>query len=222
MIGLTFLSRLNLSYNKLSGPIQDGNQFQTFNDPSYTGMTLAYNASSSAEWYYEDVKQVTKIPDMIGDMRSLKSIDLFHNHLCGAILRSMIGLAFLSRLKLSYNNLSGPIPYGNQFQTFNDLSYTDNQYLCIAPLPQYCPSDGPRYIPIFEGYDDEDRENDKLDKALFYSITSLGFATYFWRIIRILYFKKNRRYFCFRYVEKLTDRIYVAVVLKVVKLKKMI
>ncbi|RYR56232.1 hypothetical protein Ahy_A05g021991 isoform A [Arachis hypogaea] len=81
-----------------------------------------------------------KFPEMIGD------------------IRSMIGLTFLSRLNLSYNKLSGPIQDGNQFQTFNDPSYTGNQHLYVAPLPKYCPSDGPCYVPTFKDYEDEERK----------------------------------------------------------------
>ncbi|XP_057739886.1 receptor kinase-like protein Xa21 [Arachis stenosperma] len=122
----------------------------------------------------------SKIPKMIGDMRSLESIDLSHNDLCGGIPRSMIDLYSLSQLNLSYNNLLRPIPVENQFQTLNDsLNYTGNQYLSGAPLPKYCPGHGLHHVSTFEGYEDEDRENDQLDKALFYSIVSLGFATGF-------------------------------------------
>ncbi|KAL4288695.1 hypothetical protein AHAS_Ahas19G0311900 [Arachis hypogaea] len=79
-----------------------------------------------------------EIPKMIGDIKL--SIDLSHNHFCGAIPRSMIDLTFLSHLNLSYNNLSGPIPGENQFQSLNDpLSYAVNQYLCGAPLPKHRP-----------------------------------------------------------------------------------
>ncbi|RYR47704.1 hypothetical protein Ahy_A07g033651 [Arachis hypogaea] len=160
------------------------------------------------------ISSLTKlIPERIGDIRSLESIDLSHNHLSGAIPKSMIGLNFLSYLNLSYNNLLRSIPVENQFQTLNDpLSYTGNQYLCGAPLPKYC--SGPHHVPTFEGYEDEDRENDQLGKVLFYSIVSFGFATGFGVIIGFLYFKNNWRYVCFEYVEKVADRIYDAVVIK--------
>ncbi|QHO43983.1 hypothetical protein HN51_009463 [Arachis hypogaea] len=203
---LKYVINLDLSNNFLSGSIPIGISSLR----GLIGLNFSYNNLSGV------------IPEMIGDMRSLESLDLSHNHLCGTIPRGMIDLYSLSHLNLSYNNLSGPIPVENQFQTFNDpLSYTGNQYLCGAPLPKHCPGDGPHHVPNIENYEDEDRENDKLDKVLFYSITSIGFATGFWGIVGFLYFKKNWRYVCFGYVEKVADRIYVAVVLKVVKLKKM-
>ncbi|KAL4375551.1 hypothetical protein AHAS_Ahas05G0293100 [Arachis hypogaea] len=239
---LKYVINLDLSNNFLSGSIPIGISSLR----GLIGLNFSYNNLSGV------------IPEMIGDMRSLESLDLSHNHLCGTIPRGMIDLYSLSHLNLSYNNLSGPIPVENQFQTFNDpLSYTGNQYLCGAPLPKHCPGDGPHHVPNIENYEDEDRENDKLDKVLFYSITSIGFATGFWGIvgflyfkknwrendkldkelfysvialafatgfwgiIGVLYFKKNWRYVCFGYVDKVTDRIYVAVVLKVVILKEM-
>ncbi|XP_016167888.1 LRR receptor-like serine/threonine-protein kinase GSO2 [Arachis ipaensis] len=178
---------LDLSNNFLSGSIPTGISFLS----KLVGLNFSYNNLSG------------KIPERIGDMRSLESIDLSHNHLSGAIPRSMIDLNFLSHLNLSYNNLSESIPIENQFQTLNDpLSYTGNQYLSGAPLPKYCLGDGSHHVPTFEGYEDEDRENDQLGKALFYSIVSFGFATGFWVIIGFLYFKNNWRYACFEYVEK--------------------
>ncbi|XP_052195979.1 receptor-like protein EIX2 [Diospyros lotus] len=41
MVSLTFLSHLNLSFNNLSGKIPTNNQFQTFDDPSIYGGSLA-------------------------------------------------------------------------------------------------------------------------------------------------------------------------------------
>ncbi|QHN95361.1 LRR receptor-like serine/threonine-protein kinase [Arachis hypogaea] len=150
-----------------------------------------------------------KLPSTLHNMTSIRSLDFSQNSL------SLI-VPFGKLENFVELNLEGSIPVENQFQTLNDpFSYTGNQYLCGAPLPKYCP--GPHHVPIFEGYEDEDRKNNQLEKALFYSIVSLVFATGFWLIIGFLYFKNNWRYACFEYVEKVADRIYDAVVI----LKKM-
>ncbi|RYQ78980.1 hypothetical protein Ahy_Scaffold8g108451 [Arachis hypogaea] len=146
-----------------------------------------------------------EIPKMIGDMKSLESIDLSHNHL---------SFWYYSKdhLNLSYNNLSGPIPDENQFQVLNDpLSYTGNQYLCGAPLPKHCPGDGPHHVHDIEGYKKEDRENDKLDRVVLLSHSSWlcnRFLGNYWGLV----FQKEL---------EVADKIYVAVILKVVILKEM-
>jgi hypothetical protein len=51
-------------------------------------------------------------------------------------------LTFLSHLNLSFNNLSGKIPNGNQLQTLNDSSiYEGNSLLCGPPLWTKCSED---------------------------------------------------------------------------------
>ncbi|MED6219408.1 hypothetical protein PIB30_035522 [Stylosanthes scabra] len=203
---LKYVVNLDLSNNLLSGSIPTG--------ISSLSRLIGLNLS--------DNHLVGEIPEMMGDMKSLESIDFSHNHLFGAIPRSMSDLTFLSHLNLSYNNLSGPIPDGSQFQVMNDpSSYAGNQYLCGAPLPKLCAGDGPHHVPNIEGNEDEDRENEKVEKVLFYFVIFLGFGTGFWGIIGVLYFKKNWRYVCFGYADKVADRIYVAFVLKKIKVKEM-
>ncbi|KAL4317631.1 hypothetical protein AHAS_Ahas15G0404400 [Arachis hypogaea] len=184
---------IDISNNKLSGLL---------------GLNLSYNNLSG------------EIPAMIGDMRSLESLDFSHNHFFGAIPSSMSSLTFLSHLNLSNNNFSGPIPSGNQFQVLDDpLIYSGNPFLCGVPLKTICPGDVSHQDSHDEGYDDEAGENDKSGKILFYFVIAVGFATGFWGIIGVLYFKNNWRYACFGYVDEVADRIYVAIVLKVAKLK---
>ncbi|MED6149301.1 hypothetical protein PIB30_061087 [Stylosanthes scabra] len=201
---LVLLTNLDLSNNRLEGPIPK----ELSSLSGLHGLNLSFNNLSG------------EIPEMIGDMRSLESIDFSHNKLFGAIPSSMSSLTFLSQLNLSNNNFSGPIPRGNQLQVLNDpLSYTGNPFLCGIPLETICPGDDYHQYPHGGDYEDEAGENDKLDKILVYFVIALGFATGFWGIIGVLYLKNNWRYACFGYVDKVADRIYVAIVLKVAKFK---
>ncbi|MED6121167.1 hypothetical protein PIB30_027652 [Stylosanthes scabra] len=204
---LVLLTNLDLSNNRLDGPIPK----ELSSLCGLHGLNLSYNNLSG------------EIPDMIGDMISLESLDFSDNQLFGAIPSSMSSLTFLSHLNLSNNNFSGPIPRGNQFQVLDDpLIYTGNPFLCGVPLKTICPGGDSHQDPHGGDYEDEAKENDKSDKMMFDSVIALGFATGFWGIIGVLYFKKNLRYACFAYVDEVADRIYVAIVLKVAKLKNML
>jgi hypothetical protein len=159
-----------------------------------------------------------KIPQMIGDMKSLESLDMSHNHLSGTIPKTMSALTYLGHLNLSHNNFSGPIPKDNQFSTFNDPSiYAYNPYLCGTPLPNMCYT-GDISHGTSESKGDED--DSEVEKVLFYFVIALGFATGLWGVIGTLWFKKNWRHAYFRWVEDVADKIYVAVVIEVPKIKK--
>ncbi|KAL4292858.1 hypothetical protein AHAS_Ahas18G0070100 [Arachis hypogaea] len=231
---LKFLSRFDVSNNKLSDKIPStiwnlsSLEWLHLNNNKFQGKLLSFlsNMSNMKNLILLDVGENQRsgfIPSWNGSefsyLQFLKmrrnwlydvNLDLSNNFLSGSIPTGISSLSKLVGLNFSYNNLSGKIP-----ERIGDISYTGNQYLCGAPLPKYCP--GPHHVPIFEGYEDEDRKNNQLEKALFYSIVSLVFATGFWLIIGFLYFKNNWRYACFEYVEKVADRIYDAVVI----LKKM-
>src|SRR4051812_38030380 len=75
------------------------------------------------------------IPEDIGNLVLLESLDLSRNQLSGEIPPSLAGLKSISSLNLSSNSLSGRIPTGNQLRTLVDLSiYSNNSGLCGFPL----------------------------------------------------------------------------------------
>ncbi|XP_045806417.1 receptor-like protein 36 isoform X2 [Trifolium pratense] len=158
-----------------------------------------------------------EIPQLIGDMKSLESLDMSQNQLSGTIPNTMSALTSLSHLNLSHNNLSGPIPKDNQFLTLDDPSiYAYNPYLCGSPLPNMCPGGISHGSSETKGDGDEDEK----EKVLFYFVIAVGFATGLWGFIGTLWLKKNWRHAYFRWVEDVADKIYVAFVIKVPKIKK--
>ncbi|MFQ6625356.1 hypothetical protein Gotur_006074 [Gossypium turneri] len=78
------------------------------------------------------------IPTSFGNLVALESLDLSSNKFSGGIPSQMTNLTFLEVLNLSNNNLVGPIPHGNQFDTFDNDSYSGNLGLCGLPLSNQC------------------------------------------------------------------------------------
>ncbi|KAJ1376536.1 Leucine-rich repeat [Sesbania bispinosa] len=202
---LELLVNMDLSENNLVGCIPNGITWLN----GLHGLNLSNNHLKG------------EIPKMIGDMKSMESLDLSHNQLSGTIPKSMTALTSLGHLNLSHNNLSGPIPKDNQFLTLDDPSiYADNPNLCGSPLPNKCPGDILHEAPESKGDEDKDGKKDSEEKIWFYFVIAVGFATGFWGVIGTLLLKKNWRHAYFRWVEDVADEIYVAVAIKVAKLKK--
>ncbi|KAE8701910.1 hypothetical protein F3Y22_tig00110503pilonHSYRG00032 [Hibiscus syriacus] len=66
------------------------------------------------------------IPATFGNLVALESLDLSSNMLNGNIPCQTTKLTFPEVLNLSQNDLVGPIPHGNQFDTFDNDSYGGN------------------------------------------------------------------------------------------------
>ncbi|KAK4594708.1 hypothetical protein RGQ29_018418 [Quercus rubra] len=106
-----------------------------------------------------------EIPKVIGELRSLKGLNLSHNNLTGCMPQSLgnltnlewldlssnkltgeipiqlVDLTMLAFLNLSENYLFGHIPQGKQFNTFMNDSYYGNLGLCGFPMTKACGND---------------------------------------------------------------------------------
>ncbi|XP_060668939.1 receptor-like protein 48 [Ziziphus jujuba] len=78
------------------------------------------------------------ITTSLGNLKELESLDLSNNNLSGKIPQQMNQLAFLAYLNVSHNNLIGPIPQGTQFNTFESSLFEGNLGLCGKPLLNQC------------------------------------------------------------------------------------
>ncbi|RHN57541.1 putative non-specific serine/threonine protein kinase [Medicago truncatula] len=84
-----------------------------------------------------------EITSKIGRLTSLEFLDLSRNHFSGLIPPSLAKIDCLSLLNLLDNNRSGRIPIGTQLQSFNASNYEGNVDLCEKPLDKKCLG-GPR------------------------------------------------------------------------------
>ncbi|KAJ0528613.1 putative non-specific serine/threonine protein kinase [Helianthus annuus] len=195
-----YVNNIDLSSNKFVGEIPV--ELTTLSE--LVGLNLANNHLSGG------------IPEDIGNMKALNSLDLSGNELGGMIPPSIAALTFLSYLNLSNNNLSGQIPTGNQLQTLIDPSiYTGNKDLCGPPLPKNCSNPDDPTITPNKKYEAAHEPN----KVWFYVDIICGYATGFWGVIVVLMLKKQWRHKLFMFAEEYVDKIHVAIMVRVNKMR---
>nr|XP_018683333.1 PREDICTED: receptor-like protein kinase 2 [Musa acuminata subsp. malaccensis] len=155
---------------------------------------------------------IGQIPATIGGMKLLETLDLSFNKLSGGIPQNLADLYSLNHLNLSYNNLSGVIPSGNQLQTLNNsFIYIGNAYLCGAPLTKSC------YHLKSNNVTKEDNKDGSFMPSYYLSII-LGYLVGLWSVFIIMLFKKNWRVFYFQMFDKIYDRAYVVIKIRINRL----
>ncbi|KAF8042514.1 hypothetical protein BT93_A0984 [Corymbia citriodora subsp. variegata] len=217
MLSMSNLNQANMLGSAAAAPTQDTTTSQSASPFPETGNNVPVVEIMKGRY----IEYTKNIPIGIGNMRSLESLDLSNNFLSGTIPQGISALTFLSHLNLSQNNFTGQIPKGNQIQTLDDPSiYAGNPLLCGDLLGKKCHSaEAPEASKI--PYPKDTHEEDKLAKALFSVVVMLGFATGFWGFFGVLQFKKDWRHAYFSFVDLATDKAYVAIVVRVAKLKRL-
>ena len=147
------------------------------------------------------------IPDKIGALISLESLDLLENKLSGEIPSSISKLTYLSTLDLSYNNLIGRISSGGQLDTLynnNPSMYDGNAGLCGDILKKKCPRN--------DASNDYGSYKDHYELLYLCFGLVIGFVLGLWVVFSTLLFKKSWRiaYFCL--FDKVYDKAYVFLV----------
>uniref|UniRef100_A0A0R0FS76 Uncharacterized protein n=3 Tax=Glycine max TaxID=3847 RepID=A0A0R0FS76_SOYBN len=157
-----------------------------------------------------------KIPSNIGKLTSLESLDLSRNQLVGSIPPSLTQIYWLSVLDLSHNHLTGKIPTSTQLQSFNASSYEDNLDLCGPPLEKFCIDERPTQKPNVEVQEDEY----SLLSREFYMSMTFGFVISFWVVFGSILFKSSWRHAYFKFLNNLSNNIYVKVAVFASKISK--
>jgi len=136
-----------------------------------------------------------KIPNKIGAMKSLESLDLSENKIHGEIPQSLTNITYLSRLNLSFNNLKGRIPSGGQLDTLYaewPSMYNGNNGLCGLPLQKNCTSNKePKHG------DHEGDEHDSMVLSFSFGL-GVGYVIGLWVVFCVMLFKNPWRiaFFC--------------------------
>ncbi|XP_028771711.1 probable LRR receptor-like serine/threonine-protein kinase At1g34110 [Neltuma alba] len=193
-----FLKSIDLSSNALSGEIPR----ELVSLLGLVSLNLSRNQLSG------------EIPINIGNLESLEFLDMSNNKLSGPIPSSLANIDRLSVLDLSNNHLYGKIPIGTQLQSFNASSYEGNLDLCGSPLNKMCLEDNTP--PPQEANHDEEEEASLFSQE-FYLSMGLGFVVGFWAIVGPLLFNRTWRQVYYRFMNTVTDKVHVMVVVYVVK-----
>ena len=127
-----------------------------------------------------------------------------------------------SRKNLSYNNLSGRIPTGNQLQTLDDPSiYENNPALCGHPTTVKCPGDEEPPKPRSGDNEEDENENrDGFEIKWFYVSVGSGFAVGFWGVCGTLIVKNSWRHAYFRLVYDVKEWLLMVISLNVARLRR--
>ncbi|EFJ18305.1 hypothetical protein SELMODRAFT_233530 [Selaginella moellendorffii] len=131
---LTELYHLAMSYNRLSGSIPDS--FASL--ASIQGIYLHGNYLSGEVPFAALRRLVGQIPEGLGTLKSLVTLDLSSNNLTGRIPKSLATLSGLSSLNVSMNNLQGPVPQEGVFLKLNLSSLGGNPGLCGELVKKAC------------------------------------------------------------------------------------
>ncbi|XP_062147868.1 receptor-like protein EIX2 [Alnus glutinosa] len=228
------LQALDVSFNSFKGVITE-THLSNFSSPRM--LELSFNSDLSLkfnpDWvppFYLDIIGLGScklgnlltgiIPQSIGDMKRLESLNLSSNHLSSVILPSLATLRFLSYLNLSDNNLSGKIPTSTHLQSFGASSYASNRYLCgLPPLKRCLGDEAPQGPQIgnthIEGNIQEHANSHK--HLWFYSSIAMGFIVRFWRVCGSLVLKSSWRHAYFQFLERMGDRLYVTIAINMAK-----
>ncbi|KAK2633916.1 hypothetical protein Ddye_028708 [Dipteronia dyeriana] len=149
---LTYMSGVDLSCNKLIGPIPP----QVRNLTRIHTLNLSHNNLTGP------------IPLTFSKLKQIESLDLSYNNLNGKVPPQLVDLYTLSSFNVAHNNLSGRTPERvTQFNTFGENNYEGNPLLCGPPLHKSCETSRST-SPMPGASTDKEEDNDLIDMDIIY------------------------------------------------------
>ncbi|KAK9127375.1 hypothetical protein Syun_016172 [Stephania yunnanensis] len=216
-VKLDSLVTLNLNLNKFKGSIPDA----LANLTSLQQLDLSANGLGDQSQHFVGFQKLTvesALKNLIAfksSRRLPRSLVFNHDHGCASdpifgkhFFNNISGLTSLNHLNLSYNELVGRIPSGNQLQMLEDPSiYEGNSKLCGLPLSLKCQDNethdqAPNHV---NGDIEEDEEGFEL--KWFYVSMAVGFVVGYFGLLGTLWVKKGWRNACSMYLEGIIDRV---------------
>ncbi|KAJ8747768.1 hypothetical protein K2173_011420 [Erythroxylum novogranatense] len=148
------------------------------------------------------------------NLKGINLLNLSHNSLFGPIPFSFSNMSKIETLDLSYNNLkvfnvsynnlSGEIPWVAQFATFDERNYKGNPFLCGLPLSKNCNSE----TPTPPSSNDDEVDDGLVDMNVFYISFSVTFTIILVTMFAILYINPYWWKAWFYFIEKTIDSCY--------------
>ncbi|XP_027357422.1 receptor-like protein EIX2 [Abrus precatorius] len=212
------LVMMDVGENMLSGPI-----------PSWIGESLLQLIILSLRGNHF----LENIPIQLCNLRRIQMLDLSRNNLSKGIptcLKNFTAMSensinmsetrshiyCLGKLNLSHNSLSGRIPSGRHMQTFDASSFEGNIDLCGEQLNKSCPED----VTIVKPQGATNPGDDSTFYEGLYMSLGLGYFVGFWGLLGPILLWQPWRNAYLRFLNTLTDYIYVMIAVNVAKWHK--
>ncbi|KAG6421462.1 hypothetical protein SASPL_118015 [Salvia splendens] len=128
---------MNLSHNQLKGAMElsklSAVEEIDLSSNYFSGNNIFNMISSCLELKVLNLSNNSlqgRLPESLGDLKSLVAFDVSRNKLSGKIPASLNKITTLTLLNLAFNNFDGSIPTGGGFDSMTYLSFIGNQRLC--------------------------------------------------------------------------------------------